>query len=161
MNYMVVAYDRKRGIGANNDLLWQRDLPDDLARFRRLTLGASVIMGRRTFESIGRALPDRENIVISHNRVVTDDIICVDSVEAAFARATRSDRAVIGGASVYEQALPLIDVIYATEVAEVFAQAEVFFPLLPAGFIEVSREHHVADGRNKYAFDFVEYARAR
>lgn len=66
MKSIVVAYDRNRGIGADNDLLWKRDLPADLAHFKELTTGTSIIMGRRTFESIGsRALPNRENIVVS------------------------------------------------------------------------------------------------
>lgn len=162
MNYMVVAYDKKRGIGAGNDLLWQRDLPADLAHFKQLTMCASVVMGRKTFESIGRALPDRENIVVSRSQVAGGDgIICVHSIEQAFERASKSSIAIIGGASIYEQAMPYVDVVYATEVDATFDQAEVFFAPLSDDFIELSREHHAADDRNAYAFDFVEYRRTK
>ena len=71
MKAIVVAMDRNNGIGADNDLLWQRDLPADLAHFKKLTTGGSIIMGSRTFESIGRPLPERENIVVSSKPVPT------------------------------------------------------------------------------------------
>ena len=81
MKSIVVAYDRNRGIGADNDLLWKRDLPADLAHFKELTTGTSIIMGRRTFESIGsRALPNRENIVVSKHLVDTEGVITCESL---------------------------------------------------------------------------------
>ncbi len=159
MKSIVVAYDQVRGIGAHNDLLWQRDLPADLRHFKELTMGGSLIMGRNTFESIGRALPGRENIVVTHHPIDALDIIAVDSLAAAYA-AAHGNQFVIGGASIYAQALPDVDVVYATEVHERFPAAEVFFPTLGDEWQERSREPHLADEKNKYAYDFVTYVRA-
>ena len=158
MKSIVVAYDKARGIGAHNDLLWQRDLPADLRHFKQLTMGGSLIMGRNTFNSIGRALPGRENIVVTHRALDAVDVIAVDSLAAAYA-AAHGNQFVIGGASIYEQALPDIDVIYATEVHETFPAADVFFPALDDNWQERSRESHTADETNKYAYDFVTFVR--
>ena len=155
---MVVAYDRNRGIGAENDLLWQRDLPADLKHFRRLTIGKSIIMGRKTFESIGsKPLPDRQNIVLSRTPTGVEKVITAGSLQAAYAMA-QYPIVVIGGESVFREALSDVDTIYATEVDAEFPQATVFFPKIVADdWQETSREHHEADEKNKYAFDFVEY----
>jgi len=158
MKSIVVAYDSQRGIGASNDLLWQRDLPADLAHFKQLTMGGSLIMGRNTFESIGRALPGRENIVVTHRPLDIVDVIAVNSLAAAYEKA-HGNQFIIGGGQIYNQSLPDTDVVYATEVHETFPQAEVFFPELGDGWREVAREAHLADDRNKYDYDFVTYAR--
>lgn len=158
MKSIVVAYDRARGIGANNDLLWGRDLPADLRHFKDLTAGGSLIMGRKTFESIGRALPGRENIVVTHRPLDAVDVIAVDSLASAY-RLAHGNQFIIGGASIYEQALSDVDVVYATEVDQVFPEAEVFFPLLGEDWQERSRESFEADDRNKYPYDFVTYVR--
>lgn len=158
MKSIVVAYDRARGIGANNDLLWGRDLPADLRHFKDLTAGGSLIMGRKTFESIGRTLPGRENIVVTHRPLDTVDVIAVDSLASAY-RLAHGNQFIIGGASIYEQALSDVDVVYATEVDQVFPEAEVFFPPLGEDWQERSRESFEADDRNKYPYDFVTYVR--
>jgi dihydrofolate reductase len=159
MKSIIVAYDKNHGIGAANDLLWQRDLPADLTRFKELTTGHPIIMGRKTFESIGRALPNRRNIVVSHHDVDAEVIETAASLDEALALVGDHDCFVIGGGQVYEQALPLIDRVYATEVGETFP-AEVFFPVLSATeWSETAREHHTRDERNKYDFDFVTYER--
>lgn len=158
MKSIVVAYDQARGIGAHNDLLWQRDLPADLRHFKELTMGGSLIMGRNTFESIGRALPGRENIVVTHRPLDVENVIAVNSLVAAYAGA-HGNQFVIGGASIYEQALPDVDVVYATEVQETFPEAEVFFPALGDEWHERAREEFPADECNKYAYDFVTYVR--
>ena len=155
---MVVAYDRQRGIGANNDLLWQRDLPADLAHFKQLTMGNSIVMGRKTFESIGRALPGRENIVVSHHSIDAVDVIAVKSLQDAYA-AAHGNIMIIGGQSIFEQALPDTDLIYATEVDAAFQQATVFFPELDEHWSEAAREHHGKDERNAFNYDFVTYRR--
>lgn len=160
MKYLVVAYDMNRGIGADNDLLWQRNLPADLKRFKQLTTGQSIVMGRKTFESIGRALPDRQNIVVSRSLGDTPGVTVVGSLAAAYAAAER-DIYIIGGGSIYEQALPDADVVYATEVAADFPNATVFFPELGSGWRETAREHHQADERNLFSCDFVTYERHR
>lgn len=158
MKAIVVAYDQNRGIGAENDLLWMRDLPADLAHFKKLTTGKSIIMGRKTFESIGsKPLPNRQNIVLSRTPTGVEKVITAGSLQAAYAMA-QFPIFVIGGESVFREALSTINIIYATEVDAEFPQATVFFPEIDAGvWYEVSREHHDADEKNKYSFDFVEY----
>ncbi len=156
---MIVAYDQNRGIGADNDLLWQRDLPADLNHFRKHTTGRSIIMGRLTFESIGlKPLPNRQNIVVSSRPVVREDVIWVPDLDSAF-RAAKHDPFVIGGASIYSQALDVVGEIYATEVRATFPAADKFFPELGPEWSEVARESHLADQKNLYNYDFVTYRR--
>ncbi len=160
MKAIVVGYDKNRGIGAENDLLWMRDLPADLRNVRKLTIGKSIIMGRKTFESIGsRPLPDRQNIVLSRTPTGVEKVITAGSLQAAYAIA-QFPVVIFGGASVYKDALPDVDTIYATEVDASFPQATIFFPEIDMNeWQETSREHHEADKKNKYAFDFVVYRR--
>lgn len=158
MKSIVVAYDKNRGIGADNDLLWVRDLPADLKNFKKLTTDKSIIMGRKTFESIGsKPLPDRQNIVLSRTPTGVEKVITAGSLGAAYAIA-QFPIVVIGGESVFREALPDIDTLYATEVDAEFPQATVFFPAIDMSeWREVSRERHEADEKNKYPFDFVVY----
>ncbi len=159
MKAIIVAVDKNNGIGAENDLLWQRDLPADLAHFKKITTGGSVIMGRKTFESIGRPLPDRENIVISRTPTGIQGILTVNSLNSAYELA-RYPIFVIGGGRVYADAIDDMDVLYVTEVDADFPQATVFFPKIDTTvWQEASREHHDSDDRNKYDFDFVKYVR--
>lgn len=159
MKSIVVAMDRNNGIGADNDLLWQRDLPADLAHFKKLTTGGSVIMGRKTFESIGRPLPNRENIVISRTPTGIPGVLTAGSLEAAYALA-RNPVYVIGGGQIYALALDSVDKLYVTQVDADFPQATVFFPQINCEtWQEASRDHREADDQNKYSFDFVEYER--
>jgi dihydrofolate reductase len=159
MKSIVVAYDINRGIGANNDLLWQRDLPADLAHFKELTMGGSIVMGLNTFNSIGRALPGRQNIVVSHKPLDIPGVTVVESLPSAFEVAS-SEVFIVGGGSVYAQTIDEADVIYATEVQAEFPQATVFFPAIGSEWREEAREHHDSDERNKYAYDFVKYVRS-
>lgn len=159
MKTIVVAYDRKRGIGADNELLWKRDLPADLRHFREITSGGTVIMGRKTYDSIGRPLPNRQNIVVSRSELNIEGVTVVNSLDEAFA-ISQQDVHVIGGGSVYAQALGSVDIVYATEVDAEFPQATVFFPALPSDeWLETAREHHDADESNLYGYDFVTYTR--
>lgn len=158
MKQIVVAYDQTRAIGAHNQLPWGHELPADLRHFRDLTMGGSMIMGRTTFESIGRALPGRESIVVTHRPLDMADVVAVDSLAAAY-RAARGAQFIIGGASIYEQSLPDVDVVHATEVHHTFAQADTFFPALGDDWVEQSREPHTADADNHYDYDFVTYVR--
>lgn len=155
---MVVAYDQQRAIGADGDLPWGRSLPADLAHFKRLTMHSSVIMGRRTFESIGsRPLPERENIVISRTPTGVEGVLTALSVSSALALA-RYPVFFIGGAQVYGEALEHVEVIYATEVQHTFDRADTHFPALdPTIWHETNREHHPPDDHNKYPFDIVTY----
>jgi len=160
MKRIIVAYDQKRGIGAANDLLWVRDLPADLRHFREVTTGNTVIMGRKTYESIGRPLPNRQNIVISRTPDKIEGVTVVSSLEEAYAAATTGDSYVIGGGQIYALALDSVDEIVATEVGETFPAAEIFFPELDMNiWQELSREHREPDEKNKYPFDFVTYRR--
>ena len=160
---IVVAYDKNRAIGRNGDLPWGRSLLADLAQFKRLTKGSDVIMGRKTFESIGcRPLPERENIVISSQPTGVKGVLTAMNLPSALAL-SRYPVFIIGGAQVYGDALkmPEIDTIYATEVDAAFPDADTFFPELDMSvWQEISRVHHPADAENKYDFDFVTYQRA-
>lgn len=162
MKSILVAYDSNYGIGANNDLLWLRDLPADLSRFKQLTMNGCIIMGRKTYESIGRPLPGRQNIVLSHSpSSMPPEAAVARDLEEAFAAADPGREIfVIGGGQVYEQAITIVDRIYATEVKAAFSAAEVYFPSIDkAVWREIERVHHAADDKNKWAFDFVTYAR--
>lgn len=159
MKTMVVAMDRNNGIGADNSLLWGRDIPADLAHFKKLTVGRSIIMGRKTFESIGRPLPDRQNIVVSQTPTGVQGLITAASLPAAYALA-QYEIAIIGGGQIYAAALSDADMLYVTEVDAEFPEATVFFPEINCqDWQEVSRDHHEADENNKYSFDFVTYQR--
>jgi len=159
---IIVAYDKNRAIGRHGDLPWGRSLPADLAQFKNLTKGGNVIMGRKTFESIGsRPLPERENIVISSRPTGVKGVLTAVNLPSALAL-SRYSTFIIGGAQVYSSALeiPAIDTIYATEVDAAFSDADTFFPELDMTiWQEMSRTHHPADDDNAYAFDFVTYRR--
>ncbi len=159
---IVVAYDKNRGIGTGGDLPWGRSLPADLAHFKELTTGGAVVMGRKTYESIGgRPLPNRKNIVLSTGEVV--GAIGAKNFAQALQLASEEpnqDIFVIGGERVFAEALPEVDTIYATEVDYSFSNADVFFPQINVNqWEEVSRTSQKANEQNKYSFDFVEYRR--
>lgn len=161
MKTIVVAYDKKRGIGAENDLLWHRDLPTDQRHFKEVTSGGALIMGRKTYESIGRPLPGRQSIVISRNDESIPGVTVVHSLEDAYA-AVEDGRGVFiaGGGQIYTLALDTVDCIVATEVDAVFNQADIFFPSIDMSvWKEDRREHHEKDEANLYDFDFVTYVR--
>ena len=158
--HLIAAMDRARAIGRGNALPWW--LPDDLKRFKALTLGKPVLMGRKTAESLGRALPGRENLVLTRSgRVPFEGMRAVASLEAALA-ATRNAETlmVIGGGEVYAMALSLASVLHLTEVDTEVEGADAWFPAFAAeDWIETAREHHPADARHACGFDFVEYRR--
>lgn len=159
MKTIIVAYDKNRGIGANNDLLWKHGLPADLQRFKELTTGSTVIMGSNTYYSIGRPLPHRDNIVINFSNIQIDGVTVVTSLDDAYKAAMTKDLFVIGGGQIYKLALDSVDQIKVTEVQASF-KADVFFPEIDMDkWQEVARESHQADEMNKYAYDFVTYAR--
>jgi dihydrofolate reductase len=117
-------------------------------------------MGRRTYESIGRPLPNRQNIVISHDMEPTVGIDVAYTLEEAYEVAKTEDVYVIGGGQIYSLAIDNVQRIIATEVQEKFDAAQVFFPTIdPVIWQETSREHHIKDNANKYDYDFVVYTR--
>ncbi|MDB5187026.1 MAG: putative Dihydrofolate reductase type 3 [Candidatus Saccharibacteria bacterium] len=159
MKCIVVAYDNSRVIGGNNTIPWQGHMPADMRHFKELTMGKTVIMGRKTLESIGRPLPYRQNIVLTHQDIEYEGVAVVHSLAHAYAKA-EADIAIIGGAEVYGMALEDADVIYATEIDTV-SQGDVRFPKLPIAWVETSREHHSADSDNKYDYSFVTYKKQK
>ena len=160
---LIAALDRNRAIGRGNALPWH--LPDDLKRFKALTLGKPVLMGRKTAESIGRALPKRRNLVLTRSgRVPFDGMQAVATLDEARALAAAdgaSKLCVIGGAELYALTLPLATHLYLTHVDTEADDADTFFPAFdPAQWRAIAREAHAADERHAFAFEFVEYERA-
>ena len=159
---LVAALDRNRAIGRDNDLPWR--LPDDLKRFKALTLGKPILMGRKTAESLGRALPGRRNLVLTRSgRVPFEGMQAVASLDEALAAARCDDAAelcVIGGAEIYALTLPLATRMYLTHVDVIVEEADAFFPAFdPARWDLVAQESHAADAHHVVAFDFVNYVR--
>ena len=152
---LIAAMAEDRVIGIDNRLPWR--LPADLQHFRRLTLGKPVLMGRKTFDSIGKPLAGRRNIVVTQDRGFrADGIEVVHSVDAALAAAADApELMVIGGASFSAQLLPRADRLYLTEIHHRFA-GDAYFPAFDArAWRETSRSDHAADAANPYPFSFV------
>lgn len=130
---IIVAVAENGCIGCDNQLPWH--FSEDLRLFKRETTSHAIIMGRKTYESIGQPLPNRLNIVLTRSPGVSDEasLVFADSLEEAFQRAADHDKAfVIGGAEVYQQALPLMDELWITEIPGSY-QGDVFFPAYPIG----------------------------
>ena len=160
---LVAALDRNRAIGKDNALPWH--LPDDLRRFKALTLGKPLLMGRKTAESLGRALPGRSNLVLTRTgRVPFDDMQSVETLEQALFVAElqqAGELCVIGGGEVFALALPRATRMHLTWVDTVVEGADAFFPRFdPGEWRETAREGHPGDARNAFAFEFVDYERA-
>ncbi len=157
---LVAALDRNRAIGRGNTLPWH--LPADLRRFKALTLGHPVLMGRRTAESIGRALPGRRNLVLTRaNAAPFSGQEVVASLDAARALVGVAETLmVIGGGEVYALALPFAQRLHLTWVDTEVLQADVYFPAFdPRAWCESAREVHAADDKHAHAFAFVDYQR--
>lgn len=157
---LVVAVARGGVIGRDGALPWH--LPADLAHFKRLTLGHAVIMGRATFESIGKPLPQRLNIVLSRQQDFTPpgvQVVVSLADACALAAAHGGPAMVIGGGKVYAQALANAQRIELTQVHADVA-GDTHFPPLGPDWREVAREDHPADARNEHAYSFVTYRRA-
>ncbi|NIR28194.1 MAG: type 3 dihydrofolate reductase [Gammaproteobacteria bacterium] len=152
---LIAAMDQDRVIGVDNALPWR--LPGDLRRFRQLTLGKPVLMGRRTYESIGVPLPERENIVITHDEeYAAEGCRVVQSVDEALRLCEPHPEAmVIGGASLYRQTLPLAQRLYLTLVHHRF-RGDTFFPVFESdAWSEVERRHFAPDARNPFPYTFL------
>ena len=154
--HAIVAVASDWAIGRQGDLLCH--LPAAMKHFKEVTMGNSIVMGRKTFESFPRRpLPGRQNIVITRNADWQyPGVTVVHGLEDAIAAAETDTVFIIGGAQVYEQALPLVDVLHLTQIHARWADADVYFPALNMDeWQEVSREHHASDHRNAYEFDFI------
>ena len=161
---LLAALADDRAIGRGNDLPWH--LPDDLKRFKALTLGKPILMGRKTAQSLGRALPGRLNLVLTRSGQVPfagmQAVSDVDQALALAAEAGAAELCIIGGGQVYTQLIDRADVLYLTHVHTRVPDADAFFPdVRPGGWQEVAREHHPVDGRHAFAFDFLDYRRRR
>jgi dihydrofolate reductase len=156
---LIAAVARNGVIGRDNALPWR--LKADLVHFRALTLGHPLLMGRKTWESLGKPLPGRRNLVLTRQSAYTPPgVETFTSVDAALGAVASAPRLfVIGGADIYHALLTRADTLLLTEVA-VEARGDVHFPAFErTHFREISRTPHPADADNEYAFDFVEYRR--
>lgn len=158
---LIVAMTPERVIGINNTLPWH--LPRDLQHFKSTTMGSPVIMGRKTWESIGRPLPGRQNIVVSRQAgYQAEGAEVVTDLPAAHAAAVGADKVfVIGGANIYEQAIAMADRLYLTEV-EATVDGDAWFPQTDPNDWEVETEEFVpADDNNSYNCRFISMRRTR
>ena len=158
---IIVAVADNNAIGKDNALLWH--ISEDMRFFRRTTLGSPVIMGRKTFESIGRALPGRVNIVISRGFTTGEEVEVVGSLEDAFAMAESTNLEkcfVMGGGQIYAQALAQADRLIVTHVHTVIEDADTFFPPIDPQVWKVSQRSELfTDEETGCTFEFVEYVR--
>lgn len=158
---IIVAAGEDNAIGKDNDLIWH--LKDDLKHFKKLTSGHHIIMGRKTFESFPKPLPNRTHIVITrqNNYKVPDGVIVVSNLEDALDAARNDNQPfIIGGGEIYKQSINLADKLELTRVHATFDGADTFFPDIDLNqWKEISRTTHDADEDHKYAFSFITYER--
>ena len=152
---IAVAIGENYAIGKNNQLLWH--MPADLRFFKQTTSGHTVIMGRKTFDSVGKPLPNRRNIVITRDtELKIEGVEVVNSLDEALAISKTEEKSafIVGGAEIYKQALPKTQKIYLTTIHHRF-EADTFFPEIDRKEWKViSSEHHKADEKNKYDYTF-------
>jgi dihydrofolate reductase len=156
---LIVALDRNYAIGSNGEMPWH--LPDDLKRFKALTLGKPVLMGSKTARAIGRKLPGRENLVMTRgDSAPYPGQQVVHSLDEAIARAGDPELSVIGGGEIFTLALPRATRMHLTWVHTETPNADAFFPHFDASeWKETARNAHAADARHDFAFEFVDYER--
>ncbi len=158
---IIAAIAKNNALGKDNDLIWH--LPADLKRFKKVTSGHHILMGRNTFESIGKPLPNRTSVIITRNQdYFKDGCLIANSIEEALEISKGDDTFIIGGAQIYQQAIEkgLVDKLDITIVHHDF-EADVFFPEIDMNvWKKVSREDFKADEKNKYDYSFVSYKRA-
>ncbi len=158
MTVIIAAIGKNNELGKNNTLLWH--LPADLKRFKKITSGHHIIMGRNTFESISKPLSGRTNIIITrNNQYFKEDCLIAKNIEHAIELTDGNDALIIGGSEIYEQVLAqnLADKLDITQVHENF-EADVYFPEIDMDiWKEASREDFKADEKNKYDYSFVSY----
>ena len=154
---MIFACDEEGAIGKDGDLPWRQS--SDLQFFKRTTLNKPVVMGRKTWDSLGRALPKRRNIVMTRSGL--DAEVETMSFDEVMALANEEEVMVIGGGEIYKLALPYADTIYLTEV-NASLNGHAYFPIFDKKtFKETLRSHHTRDERHHYSFDYVTYERKK
>jgi dihydrofolate reductase len=153
---IIVAMSKNRVIGNDNKLIWK--LSSDLKRFKELTTGNPVVMGRKTYESIGKPLPNRRNIIITRQPdYKVDECEIVSSLEEALL-ITSNDCFIIGGGEIYNQSLSLANKIYLTLVKEEF-EGDTQFPEIDSSWVKVSKKDFDSDEKNNHNYSFIEYER--
>jgi len=151
---LIVATSKNRVIGDSNRLIWH--LPADLKRFKEITGGHSIVMGRKTYESIGRPLPNRRNIIITRDdSYEVEGCEVVNSIEEALLL-TGNDCFIIGGGEIYKQTLNIAEQIYMTIVDEEF-DGDTSFPELPSAWYVSKKEDFLADEKNPHNYSFIFY----
>lgn len=157
---IIVAINKNNGIGMENKLLYW--LPNDLKRFKSLTTGHTIIMGRKTFESLPKgALPNRRNVVLSRQDITFEGAECYASLEEALKSCKNEEEIfIIGGASLYNEAIKIADTLYITEIEDSEKEADAFFPNIDLNvWKEKSRECHSTDEKHLYPYCFIDYIR--
>jgi dihydrofolate reductase len=159
MIIIIAATAENNALGKNNDLIWH--LPADLQRFKKVTSGYPIIMGRNTFESIGRPLPNRTTVIVTRNKEYSQkDCLVANSLEEAIQLVEKSEKLfIIGGAQIYKEAMQkqLADQLDITLVHDTF-EADVYFPEIDTEiWEEVAKQKHFADEKNKYDYSFITY----
>lgn len=157
---IVVAMDKNRVIGKNNQLPWH--LPADLAFFKKVTMGKAIVMGRKTHESIGRPLPGRENIILTKNKdYQAEGCTIIHSIDDVFdlEKTENGEVCVIGGAEIFKEVLNCSDRLYITEIDHEFEGNTFFPPLKDSDWMLVSKEKGPKDEKNPYDYYFVTYER--
>lgn len=158
---LIAAFTQNRVLGKDNQLVW--NLPKDMRFFKTKTMGYPVVMGRKTFESFGKLLPGRTNIIVTRNPAYhAEGAVVVSSLEEAIAEAKKhtSDTIfVAGGSEIYHQALPVADTMYLTHI-HTDLDGDAFFPDFPESEWQVAEKEMIpADGKHAYSFDFVTWKR--
>ena len=149
---IIVAYDKNRAIGKDNKLCWRQS--NDLKRFKELTTDKTVVMGRKTFESIGKPLPNRKNIVLTRQRVEIDCVEVVSSITDI--KDIKEDIFIIGGGEIYKLFLDVADRIYATEI-DCEIEADTWFPEIGTHWKIIKSEKNNLDHKNQFNYNFVIY----
>lgn len=151
---LIVATDLNLGIGFENKLLWH--LPDDFKWFKKNTLNKSVVMGRNTMNSIGKSLPNRQNIVVSSQNIdLLPGFEYANNLETAIEMSNTKEVMIIGGASIYKQMMPKSHRIYLTTVHHQFSKVDVFFPEINTTiWKEMFSQFHPKDEKHQFSFDF-------
>lgn len=151
---IIVATSKNRVIGNNNSLIWK--LPADLKRFKQITTGNTIVMGRKTYESIGKPLPNRRNIIITRDtNYLVDNCEIVNSLEEAL-MLCNNDCFIIGGGEIYKQSIDIADKIYLTLLQEDF-EGDTYFPEIGKEWTKVIREDFEPDEKNAHKYSFINY----
>ena len=156
---IIVAISKNNVIGKNNKLIWH--LPEDLKRFKKLTTGHTIIMGRKTFESLGRVLPNRKHIVITSNtnmQIEDENVELIDDIKMLNKYInSEEEHFIIGGATIYKLLMPYASKMYITKINEEF-EGDVYFPKIDKEFWkEVERKTGIKDEKNPFNYEYITY----